>query len=204
MSRALECRASGLQPHAAVLVATVRALKTHGGGPPVVAGRPLAREYAEENLELLAAGCCNLEHHIGCLTGKFGVKTVVAVNRFHTDTDAEIALVKERALAAGAFAAVEANHWARGGAGAAELATSLSDACAAARAEAAAAATPSGSGSGAAGGFRYLYPLDAPIKEKVATIAAEIYGAAAVEYSPLAEEQVRRMYVIIGGANTTI
>ena len=173
----IKCRASGRAPDAVINVATVRALKTHGGGPPIAPGAPLAREYCEENLELLRAGCCNMEHHVKCLSAKYGVRTVVAVNRFHTDTDAEIALVIERARAAGAFAAVEANHWACGGAGAAALAAAVADACAATKADAA----PT---------FKYLYPDDASIKEKVAAIATQIYNAGAVEYSELAEGQI--------------
>ena len=160
----IKCRSSGLQPRVAVLVATVRALKSHGGGPPVEPGKPLDAAYTQENLGLLAAGVCNMQHHIRNVI-KFGVQPVVAVNRFATDTDAEIALVREAALAAGAHSAVEANHWAEGGAGAVALAQAVIDACASAR-------------EGA--GFRFLYPPEAPLKTKIETVAKEIYGAAGV------------------------
>lgn len=165
----IKCRASGLVPQAAVVVATVRALKSHGGGPAVEPGKPLDAAYTQENLELLRAGVCNMQHHIRNVL-KFGVQPVVAVNRFASDSDAEIAMVKAAALEAGAHAAVEANHWALGGAGAVELAEAVIAACAAARADAAAGVSS----------FRYLYPLSAPIKDKIATVAREIYGAAGV------------------------
>ena len=112
----IKTRASGLFPDCAVIVATVRALKTHGGGPPVTAGTPLNAVYTTENLELVSQGCVNLARHIEN-TKKFGVGIVVAINRFHTDTQAELEEVKRLALEAGADAAVIANHWALGGAG---------------------------------------------------------------------------------------
>ena len=124
----IKCRYSGLKPKAAVIVATVRALKMHGGGPPVSAGKPLQKEYTEENIELLMKGCCNLKKHIENAK-KFGVNVVVAVNKFKTDTDAEIDVVKGAAMAAGAFAAVLSDHWAQGGEGAADLARAVEQAC---------------------------------------------------------------------------
>ncbi len=167
----IKCRVSGLKPDAAVLVATVRALKTHGGGPKVVAGRPLDRAYTEENLPLLRAGLGNLITHIENVM-KFGVPVVVAVNTFPTDTEHEIQLIKETAMAHGAFAAVTSSHHPDGGEGAVELA----------KAVVAAADSPSE--------FKFLYELDRPIKEKIETIAKEIYGASDVEYSPLAARQI--------------
>ncbi len=167
----IKCRISGLLPDCVVLVATVRALKTHGGGPKVVAGRPLDRAYTEENLELLDAGLANLETHIAN-TRKYGIPVAVAVNAFHTDTDAEIDLIRKAAVAAGASDAVVSNHWAEGGAGATELAEAVVAAC----------AEPAD--------FRYLYPLELPIKDKIETIAKEIYNAAEVEYSATADKQI--------------
>ncbi len=169
----IKCRYSGLVPDAVVLVATVRALKMHGGGPKVTAGKPLALEYLEENLELLEAGCSNLRAHIENARS-YGVPVVVAVNRFHTDTDAEVELIKREAKAAGADDSVVSNHWARGGEGAAALAEAV----------VAAAERPSD--------FSFLYPLEATIKEKIETIAKEMYNADGVDYSEEAEEQIAR------------
>jgi formyltetrahydrofolate synthetase len=167
----IKCRYSGLTPNCAVLVATVRALKMHGGGPKVVAGSPLAPVYSEENLDLLEKGCSNLVRMIG-IARSFGIPVVVAVNRFHTDTDAEIELVRKLARAAGAEDAVAANHWALGGAGAADLGKAVVAAC----------QKPSQ--------FRFLYPVERTIKEKIETIVKEVYGGAAVEYSEEAEKKI--------------
>jgi len=172
----IKCRASGLIPQCAVVVATVRALKGHGGGPPVIPGKPLPAAYKEENLELLSAGVCNLIHHIKNVL-KFGVLPVVAVNRFSTDSDAEVELVKRAAMEAGAFGAVVCNHWALGGTGAVDLGKVVMNACSATRA----APIPT---------FRYLYPLEAPIKVKIATVCQDIYGAASVLYSEAAEKKI--------------
>ncbi len=169
----IKCRVSGLVPDAVVLVATVRALKMHGGGPRVVPGRPLADAYRQEGLGLLRSGAENLAAHIRNV-GRFGLPAVVAINTFPTDTPAELDLVRELALEAGAAAAVPADNWAHGGEGAVELAEAV----------AAAAEQPSD--------FRFLYPLEAPIKDKIETIAREIYGADGVEYEPAAERQIRR------------
>ena len=168
----IKCRYSGLVPDAVVLVATIRALKMHGGGPKVVAGRPLDPAYTEENLELLEKGAENLKVHIKNAL-KYGVPVVVAVNRFTNDTDAEVELVRKIAIEAGASDAVMSNHWADGGAGAVELG----------KAVIAAAEKPSN--------FKFLYDLDLPIKTKIETIAKEIYGAASVTYSELAEKQIQ-------------
>ena len=167
----IKCRYSGLVPDAVVLVATIRALKMHGGGPKVVAGRPLAREYIEENLELLEAGAVNMVVHIKNAM-RFGVPVVVAVNRFTDDTDAEVEMVRKIAIEAGAVDAVMSNHWADGGLGSIELGKAVMAAC----------EQPSD--------FKFLYPLDISIKEKIEIIAKTIYGADGVSYSETAEEQI--------------
>ena len=124
----IKCRASGLKPKCAVIVATIRALKMHGGGPVVKAGQPLAREYKEENMDLLQNGVANLVKHIEN-ANKFGVNVVVAVNRFSTDTEKEIEAVITMSKQAGAFDAVMSNHWALGGKGAADLARAVEKEC---------------------------------------------------------------------------
>lgn len=168
----IKCRYSGLIPNCVVLVATIRALKMHGGGPRVVPGKPLAVAYTEENLDLLNAGMANLVAHIRNAK-RFGIPVVVAVNKFHTDTAAEIEAVRQAAIAAGAETAVMSDHWANGGDGALELAEAVAAAC----------EQPSN--------FSFLYPLEQPIKTKIETIAKELYGAAAVTYEPLAEQQIK-------------
>ena len=167
----IKCRYSGLIPSCVVLVATIRALKMHGGGPRVVPGRPLDPAYTTENLELLEKGSANLARCIE-IARTFGVPVVVAVNRFTHDTPAEIALVQRVAEQAGAEAAVMADHWAQGGAGAIELAEAVVAAC----------EKPSN--------FQFLYPLEWPIKQKIETIATRIYGADGVDYDPKAEKQI--------------
>jgi formyltetrahydrofolate synthetase len=167
----IKCRASGLVPNCVVLVATIRALKMHGGGPKVVAGQPLHHDYTEEHLGLVEKGCANLVKMIRNAR-LFGLPVVVAVNRFKHDTPAEIELVQRIAMEAGASDAVTANHWAQGGAGAAELGRAVIRAC----------EMP--------GEFRFLYPLDIPIKRKIETIVREIYGGAGVEYLPEAEKKI--------------
>ena len=174
----IKCRASGLTPHCVVLVATVRALKMHGGGPPVKPGTPLHKDYVEENLELLAKGCCNMQHHIRNAL-KFGVKPVVAVNRFVTDSDKEIEMVRKMALEAGAADAVMSNHWAKGGAGAVNLGRAVVKACESAR-------------SAAKSSFKFLYPLNYSIKQKIETIVKEIYGGVSVSYDPSVETAIAR------------
>ena len=174
----IKCRYSGLVPNAVVLVATVRALKMHGGGPKVVAGEPLDPAYTEENLDLVRAGLPNLQHHIRSAR-RFGVPVVVAVNSFSTDTAAELELVRTAARGAGAEDAVVATHWADGGKGAADLA----------RAVVAAANRTSQ--------FRFLYDLEATIKEKIETICREIYGADGVDYLPEAETKIA-LYTRLG------
>ncbi|MBC7876862.1 MAG: formate--tetrahydrofolate ligase [Anaerolineales bacterium] len=169
----IKCRYSGLIPNAVVMVATVRALKMHGGGPKVVAGKPLASEYTDENLALLKAGLANLERHIQNAK-KFGVNVIVAINSFATDTPAEIELIRKSALEFGAMDAILSTHWADGGAGAKKLAEAVVKA----------AEQPSK--------FEFLYSLDASIKNKIETIAKEIYRADGVDYSQEAEEQIAR------------
>jgi formyltetrahydrofolate synthetase len=169
----IKCRYSGLVPQVVVLVATVRALKMHGGGPKVVAGKPLAPEYTDENLDLLRAGLPNLERHIQNAL-KYGVNVVVAVNSFATDTPAEVEIVREASMKMGAMDAVVSTHWADGGAGAKKLAEAVIKA----------AEMPTD--------FKFLYPLEDTIKEKIETIAREIYRADGVDYSPEAEEQIER------------
>jgi methylenetetrahydrofolate dehydrogenase (NADP+)/methenyltetrahydrofolate cyclohydrolase/formyltetrahydrofolate synthetase/formate--tetrahydrofolate ligase len=171
----IKCRASGLRPNCVVMVATIRALKMHGGGPKVVAGRPLPEEYTRENLGLLEKGVANLRRHIA-IAKSFGVPVVVAVNAFHTDTKAELALVRKDAEAAGAEAAVTTNHWADGGKGAVELAEAVVAAC----------EKPSQ--------FQLLYPDDMPLKDKIRTIAQKIYQARDVAYEPQAEAEIE-LYV---------
>ena len=169
----IKCRYSGLTPHVVVLVATVRALKMHGGGPKVVAGKPLAPEYTDENLDLLKAGLPNLERHIQNAL-KYGVNVVVAVNSFATDTKAEVELIREASLKMGAMDAVVSTHWADGGKGAKALAEAVVKA----------AQKPSN--------FRFLYPLEDSIKSKIETIAKEIYRADGVDYTPEADQQIDR------------
>lgn len=168
----VKCRASGLVPDAVVLVATIRALKMHGGGPKVIAGYDLAAEYLEENLDLVRNGLPNLVRHIE-IAKKYGIPVVVAVNQFAGDTDAEMELVREAAAAAGAFAAVSTNHHAHGGNGSIDLATAVVEAC----------AQPSD--------FQFLYDVDLPIKEKISIIAKQVYGADDVEFSSKASMQIR-------------
>jgi methylenetetrahydrofolate dehydrogenase (NADP+)/methenyltetrahydrofolate cyclohydrolase/formyltetrahydrofolate synthetase/formate--tetrahydrofolate ligase len=168
----IKCRTSGLTPHCVVLVATIRALKMHGGGPRVVAGRPLDKAYTEENLDLVAAGSGNLQAHIRNVK-RYGIPAVVAVNRFPTDTAAEVELVKQMAIEAGAETAVMSDHWTTGGDGAVELAEAVVAAC----------EKPSD--------FRFLYPLELSIKEKIETIAKEMYSAGEVIYEPLANQQIK-------------
>jgi formyltetrahydrofolate synthetase len=167
----IKCRYSGLKPDAAVLVATIRALKMHGGGPKVVAGKPLAHEYTAENLDLLEKGCGNLIRLIANVRS-FGIPVVVGINRFKDDTDNEVALVRRLAIHAGAADAVVSNHWAEGGAGAVDLGKAVIAACA------------------KAADFQFLYPLDLSIKEKIEKIVKEMYGGSGVEYSPEAEKKV--------------
>ncbi|MBT7805171.1 formate--tetrahydrofolate ligase [Candidatus Poribacteria bacterium] len=174
----IKCRYSGLAPDCVVLVATVRALKMHGGGPKVTPGRRLHRAYREENLELLRDGVSNLQACIA-VARQFGIPVVVALNRFTSDTDAEVDFVRRAAVEAGAEGAFTSNVWAKGGAGGAELAEAVAAAC----------EKPSD--------FKYLYPLDMSIKDKINTIATKVYGAKDVDYAPAAEAKIK-LYTELG------
>ncbi|CAK5277688.1 unnamed protein product [Mycena citricolor] len=164
-------RVGGLTPDATVIVATTRALKMHGGGPDVTPGKALHETYTKEDLVTLKEGCKNLVKHIQN-SRKFGVKVIVAINQFASDTPAELALVRDEALAGGADAAVVSNHWAEGGAGARALAEAVIATCE------------------GASNFKFLYDLDLPIDEKISIICKEIYGADGIELSELATTQI--------------
>ena len=168
----VKCRLSGLTPHVSVVVATIRALKMHGGGPEVRPGRPLPVEYTEENLELLEKGCENLFHHVNNVK-KSGIKPVVCINKFYTDTDAEVALIRRLCEEQGVRCALS-EHWQYGGEGAKELAEAVIDAC----------EEPTE--------LHYLYDLDTPLRQRVELIAKEVYGADGVDWSPLAIEKAER------------
>jgi len=169
----VKCRNSGLKPHVSVLTTTVRALKMHGGGPKVVAGLPLADEYKKENLGLLENGLCNMVHHINTIR-KSGINPVVCINCFHEDTDAEIAMVRKAAEAAGARCA-KSTHWENGGDGAIELAEAVKDAC------------------DEETKFEFLYPLEMKLRDRVEKIATEVYGADGVAWSPAAEAKAKML-----------
>jgi formyltetrahydrofolate synthetase len=168
----LKSRVSGLVPNCVVLVGTVRALKMHGGGPKVVAGKPLDKAYTKEDLELLEKGLPNLLQHIENAL-KFGVPVVVAINRFKDDTDAEIELIRKRAKQTGAEDAVVSDVWAEGDEGGADLARAVVAAC----------EKPTN--------FNFLYPDEMSIKEKIETVAKEIYRADGVDYTPEAEAKIK-------------
>ncbi len=174
----VKCRTSGLIPNVIVIVSTIRALKMHGGGPRVVAGKPLDVAYTDENLPLLEKGAGNLSKHIENAR-LFGVPVVVAVNSFKYDTAAEIKLVQKIALEAGAEGAFKCTHWMHGGKGAIELAEAVIEA------------------SKKTNHFEFLYPLDWSIKQKIECIATKIYGADGVDYAPEAEAKVE-LYTRLG------
>ena len=169
----IKCRASGLVPNAVVIVATIRALKMHSGKFKVVAGKPLDPGLLKENTQAVAEGCTNLAKHIENVK-LFGVPSIVVVNRFTDDTPAEIEVVKQKALEAGAEIVVDSNAWADGGKGATELAEAVVAAC----------EKPSA--------FKLLYEDSASIKKKIETIATKIYSAAKVTYEPAARKNIRR------------
>ncbi|XP_020268887.1 formate--tetrahydrofolate ligase [Asparagus officinalis] len=180
----IKCRYSGLAPQCAIIVATIRALKMHGGGPEVVAGKPLDHAYLNENVGLVEAGCVNLARHIEN-TKAYGVNVVVAINKFATDTEAEMNAVRSAAIKAGAFDAVVCSHHAHGGKGAVDLGIAVQKACESQK-------DP----------MRFLYPLDSGIKAKIEAIAKS-YGASDVEYSEQAEKQIE-MYTKQGFSNLPI
>ncbi len=168
----VKCRLSGLKPHVSVVVATIRALKMHGGGPEVRPGKPLPEEYTTENLTLLEKGCENLFHHVRNVQ-KSGIRPVVCINKFYTDTDAEVELIRRLCREQGVRCALS-EHWQYGGEGALELAQAVVDAC----------EEP--------GELHYLYDLDMPLRERVEKIATEVYGADGVDWEPLALEKAER------------
>ncbi len=170
----IKCRVSGEFPDVIVLVATVRALKMHGGGPKVTPGQPLPREYREENMEILAAGLDNLRAHIR-IAGEFRVPAVVAINAFETDSPRELDMVRQAAVDAGAAGAVVTHHHARGGEGAAALAEEVARVADAPRKE-----SP-----------RFLYEDSASLEEKLNAVATRLYGAREIELSPLARRQIQ-------------
>ena len=168
----VKTRLSGLTPNVSVIVATIRALKMHGGGPKVSPGRPLPKEYMEENLELVEKGCENLFHHVNTVL-KSGIVPVVCINQFYTDTDNEINLIKKLCAERGVRCA-QSNHWRYGGEGARELAEVVVEAC---------EQKPE---------IKFLYDLEMPLRERVERIAKEVYGADGVDWAPLAIEKAKR------------
>jgi formate--tetrahydrofolate ligase len=169
----VKCRYSGLKPHVSVLTTTIRALKMHGGGPKVVAGLPLDPAYTKEDLKLLEAGIPNMVHHINTIR-KSGMNPVVCINAFHTDTRSEIAMVRKAAEAAGARCALS-EHWARGGEGAIELAEAVKEACE------------------EKSRFKFLYPLEMKLRDRVDLIAKTVYGANGVNWLPDAENKAKML-----------
>ena len=169
----LKCRYSGLTPNCVVIVATIRALKCHGGAPVPVPGKPMPVEYKTENVDWVAKGCGNLIHHIRNVR-KAGIPSVVCINAFYTDTDAEIAKVRELCEAEGSRVALS-RHWEKGGDGAIEFAKTVVEACE------------------EKSNFKLLYSLDMPIKERIELIAKEVYGADGVDYSAEATKAIARI-----------
>jgi methylenetetrahydrofolate dehydrogenase (NADP+)/methenyltetrahydrofolate cyclohydrolase/formyltetrahydrofolate synthetase len=169
----VKCRYSGLKPHVSVLTTTIRALKMHGGGPKVIAGIALPKEYTKENLGLLESGVQNMVHHINTIRMS-GINPVVCINCFHTDTKDEIALVRKYAEEAGARCAVS-THWADGGDGALEFADVVKEAC---------EEDPD---------FKFLYPLETKLRARVDLIAKNVYGAEAVAWAPEAEAKAKML-----------
>ena len=168
----VKCRFSGLIPNVSVITCTVRALKMHGGGPKVVAGLPLDPSYTKENLPLLEKGVENLIHHIG-IVKQAGINPVVCINSFHTDTKDEIAFLRKAAEKAGARVAVS-SHWANGGDGALELTDAVIEAC------------------NQKADFKFLYPMEMPLRQRVETIAKKVYGAGGVSWTPEAEAKAKK------------
>jgi formate--tetrahydrofolate ligase len=169
----LKCRFSGLKPNAAVLVATIRALKSHGGAPVPVPGKPMPEEYSKENVGFVEAGCKNLIHHINTVK-KSGISPVVCINAFYSDTKKEIAAVRRLAEKAGARVALS-EHWQYGGAGAVELANAVVEACE------------------DKNKFKLLYDLKMPLRKRIDKLAKEVYGADGVDYTPDALAKAKSM-----------
>ncbi len=169
----VKCRYSGLKPHVSVLTTTIRALKMHGGGPAVVAGKPLDDAYTKENVGLVEKGCENMVHLIGVIR-KSGINPVVCINRFYTDTDEECKVVRRIAEAAGARCA-ESKHWELGGEGALEFADTVIDAC------------------NEENDFKFLYPLEMKLRDRVEMITKEVYGGDGVDWSPEANAKAEML-----------
>jgi len=169
----VKCRFSGLKPHVSVLTSTIRAMKMHGGGPKVVAGLKLPEEYTKENLGLLEKGLANMVHHINTIR-ESGINPVVCINAFHTDTKDEIAMVRKAAEEAGARCALS-THWADGGDGALEFADVVKEAC---------ETEPE---------FKFLYPLEMKLRDRVDKIAKVVYGADGVAWTPDAEKKAKML-----------
>jgi methylenetetrahydrofolate dehydrogenase (NADP+)/methenyltetrahydrofolate cyclohydrolase/formyltetrahydrofolate synthetase len=169
----VKCRYSGLKPHVSVLTTTIRALKMHGGGPKVVAGLPLPQSYTKEDLGLLEKGIPNMLHHINTIRTA-GINPVVCINSFHTDTKAEVAMVRKAAEAAGARCAVS-EHWLKGGDGALELADAVMEACK------------------EKNDFKFLYPIEMKLRDRVDKIAKVVYGADGVAWSADAEAKAKML-----------
>jgi formate--tetrahydrofolate ligase len=167
----VKCRYSGLKPHVSILTSTIRALKMHGGGPKVVAGLPLPDAYTKEDLKSLEKGLPNLLHHINTIKTA-GINPVVCINSFHTDTKAEIAMVRKAAEGAGARCAFS-SHWANGGDGALELADTVTEAC------------------NEKNDFKFLYPMEMKLRERVDKIAKVVYGADGASWTPEAEAKAK-------------
>ncbi len=167
----VKCRYSGLKPHVSILVATIRALKMHGGGPKVVAGLPLPDAYTKEDLKTLEKGLANLVHHVNTIKTA-GINPVVCINSFHTDTKAEVAMVRKAAEAAGARCAFS-EHWLKGGDGALELADAAMEACK------------------EKNDFKFLYPNEMKLRDRVNKIAKVVYGADGVSWAPEAEAKAK-------------
>ncbi len=169
----VKCRYSGLKPHVSVLTTTIRALKMHGGGPKVVAGIALPEAYTKEDIGLVEKGCANMVHMINVIR-KSGMNPVVCINKFHTDTAAEVAIVRKAAEAAGARCALS-EHWLKGGEGALELADAVIDAC------------------NDKTEFKFLYPIEMKLRQRVETIAKEVYGADGVDWLPDAAAKAKML-----------
>ena len=180
----IKCRSSGLIPDVVIVVATVRALKVHGGGPEITPGAALHEVYRTENVDILREGCVNLRKHISNAR-QYGIPVVVAINKFETDTEAEIAVIREEALKAGAADAITANHWAEGGKGAVDLAKGVIAASAQEK------------------NFKLLYDLEGSVQERIEKIGKIMYGAEKVEFSELAQQKVD-MYEKQGFGNLPI
>jgi formate--tetrahydrofolate ligase len=169
----VKCRYSGLKPHVSVLTATIRALKMHGGGPKVVPGKPLDDAYTKENVGLVEKGCENMVHLINVIR-KAGINPVVCINRFYSDTDEECRVVRRIAEAAGARCA-ESKHWELGGDGALEFADTVIDAC------------------NEENDFKFLYPLEMKLRDRVEMITKEVYGGDGVDWSPEANAKAEML-----------